>query len=172
MKEENFKYKAKSEIEKSKFPAPLRLAKYITCYVALIALFVLIGSVIGDINQNRPNSSDNYSHVTISYTTYKSADTTLPSKTTTQQATTTTAYEWKLNTNSTGKDWNSVNDTEKDVWCSNSIATWRLMGYDIPSGVSVSHMHKTLDYFYQNEDCVDVDLTTASESYAIANGVY
>lgn len=87
-------------------------------------------------------------------------------------ATTTTAYEWKLNTNSTGKDWNSVNDTEKDVWCSNSIAAWQLMGYDIPSKVSVSHMRKTLDNYYQNEDCIGTDLTTASEAYAIASGIY
>lgn len=85
---------------------------------------------------------------------------------------TTSTYEWKLNTNSTGKDWNSVNDTEKDVWCSNSITAWRLMGYDIPSGVTVSHMHKSLDNFYEDKNCINTDLVTASEAYAIASGVY
>ena len=96
---------------------------------------------------------------------------TLPTTTSTT-TTTSPTYEWKLKTDSTGKDWNSANDTEKDVWCSNSIAAWRLMGYDIPSKVSVSHMRKTLDNYYQNEDCIGTDLTTASEAYAIASGIY
>lgn len=89
--------------------------------------------------------------------------------TTTSSAST---YEWKLKTNSTGKDWNKASDTEKDVWCSNSITAWRVMGYDIPSSVSISHMHKSLDYYYENVDCVGTDLTTASEAYAIASGIY
>lgn len=92
-----------------------------------------------------------------------------PSTTTT---TTSPTYEWKLKTNSTGKDWNKASDTEKNVWCSNSITAWRVMGYDIPSSVSISHMHKSLDYYYENADCVGTDLTTASEAYAIASGIY
>ncbi|MCI5904569.1 MAG: zinc ribbon domain-containing protein [Oscillospiraceae bacterium] len=139
--------------------------KFLIPFIIVIVLAVLaVGKIVESVQTHKSYQNDILA-------VEKHYQTTASSKTTTQQ-TTTTAYEWKLNTNSTGKDWNSVNDTEKDVWCSNSIAAWRLMGYDIPSGVSVSHMHKTLDYFYQNEDCVDVDLTTASESYAIANGVY
>ena len=86
--------------------------------------------------------------------------------------TTTTAYEWKLNTDSTGYDWISVNNTEKEVWCSNSIAAWRLMGYDIPDGISTKSMVKAIDKLYEDETYLKYDLATISEMFAIANDIY
>lgn len=86
--------------------------------------------------------------------------------------TTTTAYEWKLNTNSTGYDWISVDEIEKEVWCSNSIASWRLMGYDIPNGVTTKSMVKAIDNLYEDETYLKYDLVTTSEMFAIANNIY
>lgn len=92
--------------------------------------------------------------------------------TTYSYTTTTTAYEWKLNTDSTGYDWISVNNTEKEVWCSNSIAAWRLMGYDIPDGISTKSMVKAIDKLYEDETYLKYDLATISEMFAIANDIY
>lgn len=93
-------------------------------------------------------------------------------ETTEYSYTETTAYEWKLNTDSTGYDWISVDDVEKEVWCSNSIAAWRLMGYDIPDGVSAKNMVAAIDKLYEDETYLKYDLTTISEMYAIANNIY
>lgn len=82
------------------------------------------------------------------------------------------SYEWTINTNSDGYDWNSVNDMEKDVWCSNSFAAWRLMGYDIPNDASQSELKRMIDAFYADEENCKVDITTVTESYAILKGIY
>lgn len=89
-----------------------------------------------------------------------------------QTTTATTAYQWKLNTNSTGKDWNSVNDTEKEVWCSNSIASWRLMGYDIPSDVTISHMKSYMNTYYEDGKHDKDEIVVVSEVYAILMNIY
>lgn len=82
------------------------------------------------------------------------------------------SYEWTISTNSDGYDWNSVNDMEKDVWCSNSFAAWRLMGYDIPNDASQSELKRMIDAFYADEENCKVDITTVTESYAILKGIY
>ncbi len=88
------------------------------------------------------------------------------------EKTTTTAYEWKLDTNSDGNDWYNADDVEKEVWCSNSFASWRLMGYDIPSSASQSVLKSYLDEFYKDTSNRSVDLVTATEVYADLKGIY
>jgi len=88
------------------------------------------------------------------------------------EKTTTTVYEWKLNTSSDGYDWYNADDVEKDVWCSNSFASWRLMGYDIPSSASQSVLKSYLDEFYKDTSNRSVDLVTATEVYAELKGIY
>jgi len=88
------------------------------------------------------------------------------------EKTTTTTYEWKLDTNSNGYDWCNADDVEKDVWCSNSFASWRLMGCDIPSSASQSVLKSYLDEFYKKTSNKSVDLVTATEVYAELKGIY
>lgn len=132
--------------------------------IIIVGIIALVMAFAGNVNKNKNDTSSAKS-------TQTQYQTTAPVKTTTRQ-TTTTAYEWKLSTSSTGKDWNSVNDTEKEVWCSNSIAAWRLMGYDIPSNVTVSSMKKAINDVYSNSDYESYDLVTISEMFAVANNIY
>lgn len=143
------------------------VAKFILLFL-ILALVVFIFVIVSEIKVIESSSKPkfNYSH-SVNSSSSKSNNTTSP-KTTTA----TTAYEWKLNTKSNGYDWNSVNDVEKDVWCSNSFASWILMGYDIPSNASQKKLKVYLDEFYKDSSTRDVDLVTATEVYAELAGIY
>lgn len=185
------KIKTLKEKKKLKFPLPyfmqfwekstyIKVGVTISAFVVAISLTVFLwdyepkvktdGNFI--IAESNPRETVKY-NLNSSVSGNNKVSSTEKSPTNNESAsTTTTVYEWKLNTSSDGYDWYNADDVEKDVWCSNSFASWRLMGYDIPSSASQSILKSYLDEFYKDTSNRSVDLVTATEVYAELKGIY